>query len=98
MTEDELDEATVEKMRCAAEEIKEMARVRPENAPALLEQARHLIELAEQIRNDWLRRRGTSLPSMVVNAGAAGGGAAVTIVPRDTVRDDFGRRSENPRI
>jgi hypothetical protein len=98
MTEDELDEATVEKMRCAAEEIKEMARIRPENAAALLEQARHLIELAEQIRNDWLRRRGTSLPSIAVNASGVGGGAAVTIAPRETARDDFGRRSENSRI
>ena len=81
-----------------AEEIKEMARVRPENAPALLEQARHLIELAEQIRNDWLRRQGTSLKSLVMNAGGDGGAAAVAVAPRDTVRDEFGHRRENSRF
>jgi hypothetical protein len=66
MTEDELDEATFEKIRCAAEEIKDMARVRPENAPAMLAQAHHLIELAEQIRTDRLRRQGIGLHTIAL--------------------------------
>src|SRR5689334_20854146 len=51
------DEETLGKMLEAAAEIKNMARSRPAEAPAMLEQAQHLIELAEQIRSDWLRRR-----------------------------------------
>src|SRR5438105_4795472 len=89
MTEDELDEATVEKMRCAADEIKDMARARPENAPALLEQARHLIELAEQIRNDWLRRQGAKLPSMVLGAGYEDRAAARSLEREESGVDEF---------
>jgi len=51
------DEETLGKMLEAAAEIKNMARSRPAEAPAMLEQAEHLIELVEQIRSDWLRRR-----------------------------------------
>jgi len=54
---DDHDEVTFAKMLEAAAAIKEMARTRPAEAPAMLEQARHLIELAEQIRSDWLRRQ-----------------------------------------
>jgi len=54
---DDHDEVTFEKMLEAAAAIKEMAQTRPAEAPAMLEQARHLIELAEQIRSDWLRRQ-----------------------------------------
>jgi hypothetical protein len=54
------DEETLGKMLEAAAEIKNMARSRPAEAPAMLEQAQHLIELAEQIRSDWLRRRNDS--------------------------------------
>jgi hypothetical protein len=57
MIEDEQDEATFTKILGAAEEIKDMARIRPSQAPEMLEQARHLMELAEQIKNDLLRRR-----------------------------------------
>jgi hypothetical protein len=62
MIEDEQDEATFTKILGAAEEIKDMARVRPSEAPEMLEQARHLMELAEQIKSDLLRRRGTERP------------------------------------
>ena len=70
MIDDEQDEATFEKILGAAEEIKDMARVRPADAPAMLEQARHLIELAEQIKSDWLRRQSTEGKLAEANAGA----------------------------
>ena len=54
---DEHDEATFEMMLEAAAAITEMARTRPAEASAMLEQAQHLVELAEQIRSDWERRR-----------------------------------------
>ncbi|MBV9521619.1 MAG: hypothetical protein JO010_02425 [Alphaproteobacteria bacterium] len=41
----------------AAAAIKDMARSRPSEAPAMLKQAQHLVELAEQIRTDWLSRK-----------------------------------------
>jgi hypothetical protein len=53
---DEHDEATYAKILAAAEEIKAMARNSPTEAAAMFEQARHLFELAQEIRNDWLRR------------------------------------------
>ena len=56
MIDDEHDEATYGKILAAAEEIKAMARNSPVQAAAMFEQARHLFELAQQIRNDWLRR------------------------------------------
>jgi hypothetical protein len=62
MIEDEQDEATFAKILDAAEEIKDMARVRPSQAPEMLAQARHLMELAEQIKSDLLRRRGLEGP------------------------------------
>src|SRR5260370_1120592 len=58
MIDDEHDEATYGKILAAAEEIQAMARNSPAQAAAMFEQARHLLELAEQIRNDWLRRGG----------------------------------------
>jgi hypothetical protein len=63
MIEDEQDEATFEKILEAAEEIKDMARIRPAEAPEMLEKARHLIELAGQIKSDLLRRKEADLPS-----------------------------------
>ncbi len=71
MIDDGQDEAAAEKILGAAEEIKDMARVRPADAPAMLEQARHLIELAEQIRSDWLRRQSTEAALAALNAGMA---------------------------
>jgi hypothetical protein len=65
MIEDEQDEATFEKILEAAEEIKDMARIRPAEAPEMLEKARHLIELAGQIKSDLLRRKGADLPSTI---------------------------------
>jgi hypothetical protein len=65
MIEDEQDEATFEKILEAAEEIKDMARVRPAEAPEMLEKARHLIELAGQIKSDLLRRKEADIPSAV---------------------------------
>jgi hypothetical protein len=65
MIEDEQDEATFEKILEAAEDIKDMARVRPAEAPEMLEKARHLMELAGQIKSDLLRRKEADLPSIV---------------------------------
>ena len=65
MIEDEQDKATFEKILKAAEEIKDMARIRPAEAPEMLEKARHLIELAGQIKSDLLRRKEADLPSTV---------------------------------
>jgi hypothetical protein len=56
MIDDEHDEATYGKILAAAEEIKAMAYNSPAQAAAMFEQARHLFELAQQIKNDWLRR------------------------------------------
>lgn len=65
MIEDEQDEATFEKILEAAEEIKDMARIRPAEAPEMLEKARHLIELAGQIKSDLLRRKEAEIPSTI---------------------------------
>jgi hypothetical protein len=65
MIEDEQDKATFEKILKAAEEIKDMARIRPAEAPEMLEKARHLIELAGQIKSDLLRRKEADQPSTV---------------------------------
>src|SRR3984957_19575715 len=65
MIEDEQDEATFEKILEAAVDIKDMARIRPEEAPEMLEKARHLIELAGQIKSDLLRRKEADVPSTV---------------------------------
>jgi len=58
MVADEYDEVTYAKILAAAEEIRAMARNSPAQAAAMFAQAHHLFELAEQIRNDWLRHRG----------------------------------------
>jgi hypothetical protein len=58
MVADEYDEITYAKILAAAEEIRAMARNSPAQAAAMFAQAHHLFELAEQIRNDWLRHRG----------------------------------------
>jgi hypothetical protein len=55
MIDDERDEASYEKIMEAAEEIRGMARIHPDQASVMLAQAKHLMELAEQIRSDWLR-------------------------------------------
>jgi hypothetical protein len=60
MAPDEHDEITYAKILAAAEEIRAMARHNPAEAAAMFAQARHLFELAEQIRSDWLRGRGPS--------------------------------------
>ena len=61
MIDDEHDAATYAKILAAAEEIKAMARNSPAQASAMFEQARHLFELAQEIRNDWLRRGNAAL-------------------------------------
>jgi hypothetical protein len=58
MVADEYDEITYAKILAAAEEIRAMARNSPAQAAAMFAQAHHLFELAEQIRDDWLRHRG----------------------------------------
>jgi hypothetical protein len=56
MVEDEQDALAYEKIFEAAERIADMALNRPEDAPRLLERAQYLRALAEQIRQDSLRR------------------------------------------
>jgi hypothetical protein len=56
MIENDLDETAFEKILEAAERIADMARTRPADAPSLLERARYLRSLAEDIRRDWERR------------------------------------------
>jgi hypothetical protein len=56
MIENDLDEAAFEKILEAAERIADMARTRPADAASLLERARYLRGLAEDIRRDWERR------------------------------------------
>ena len=82
MIEDEQDEATSEKILEAAEEIKDMARIRPAEAPEMLEKARHLIELAGQIKSDLLRRKEADLPSAISCSIASG--AHVSTLPTNT--------------
>jgi hypothetical protein len=55
---DEHDVVSAEKLLAAAEEIRRMASTRPQEAPAMLERARYLAMLAEQIRQDCLQRFG----------------------------------------
>jgi hypothetical protein len=57
MRNDEQDEVSYEKILEAAHEIRFMAESRPAEASALLAQAHRLMDLAEQIRSDSLRRR-----------------------------------------
>jgi hypothetical protein len=56
MSEHDEDEATFEKILEAADRIQDMAQSRPADAPAMLERAQYLRELAEQIRRDRERR------------------------------------------
>jgi hypothetical protein len=73
------DEATYAKILAAAEEIRAMARHRPAQAAAMFAQARHLFELAEQMRHDLRRRQGVDAPGRPVNprADRATDGASV---------------------
>jgi hypothetical protein len=90
MVADEYDEVTYAKILAAAEEIRAMARQRPAQAAAMFAQAHHLFELAEQIRNDWLRHRGQRLgdypampdqePGTESPSGPASGYARVRII------------------
>lgn len=64
MIADEYDEAAYAKILAAAEEIRAMAHHRPTQATAMFEQARHLFELAEQIRTDWQRSHGGEAGAM----------------------------------
>jgi hypothetical protein len=68
MSEDEQDQITSEKILEAAEQIKDMARNRPTEAAEMLERAKYLAELAEQIRRDWLQRCGDATPDRGANA------------------------------
>ena len=58
MSDDDQDVVSADKLLAAAEEIKRMASTRPQDAPAMLERARYLVMLAEQIRRDCLQRFG----------------------------------------
>ena len=66
--ESELDAENVEKILEAAQQIERMAKSRPDQAKQMLEQAHHLIELAEQIQRDWLNRFATLPPGTVADA------------------------------
>jgi hypothetical protein len=58
MSGDDQDVVSAEMLLTAAAEIKRMASTRPLEAPAMLERARYLVMLAEQIRRDWGQRFG----------------------------------------
>jgi hypothetical protein len=64
MVDDSQDVVSAEKLLAAAEEIERMASARPHEAPAMLERARYLVALAEEIRRDWLHRFGTEPPAI----------------------------------
>jgi hypothetical protein len=69
MRNDEQDEVSYEKILKAVNEIRFMAESRPAEAPALLAQAHRLMDLAEQIRSDSLRRRDASpIAAQIFNA------------------------------
>ncbi len=72
MVAEEHDEVTYAKIVAAAEEIRAMARHKPAQSAAMFAQARHLFELAEQIRNDLLSRRGARPPGEPLNPGSDG--------------------------
>jgi hypothetical protein len=61
---DEDDVVSAEKLLAAAEEIRRMASTRPQEAPVMLERARYLAMLAEQIRRDCLQRFGAEAGSV----------------------------------
>jgi 3-methyladenine DNA glycosylase AlkD len=56
MVEEDQDAMAFEKISEAAERIADMARARPDQAERLLERARYLRDLADQIRRDSERR------------------------------------------
>jgi len=63
----ELYADNVEKILEAAQQIADMAKARPDEAAQMLERARYLVALAEQIKRDWLTRFAT-LPLGTVSA------------------------------
>jgi hypothetical protein len=81
MIADEHDEITYAKILAAAEEIRAMAGRQPAHAAAMFEQARHLFELAQQIRNDWLRRRHTEPNSGAFNTRSLDPGSGRQVEP-----------------
>jgi hypothetical protein len=66
--ETELDVENVEKILEAAQQIARMAKTRPDQAAEMMERARYLVELAEQIKRDWLTRFATLPPGAVAEA------------------------------
>ena len=66
--ESELDVENVEKILEAAQQIEKMAKTRPEQAAEMLQRARYLVELAEQIKRDWLNRFANVPPGTVAHA------------------------------
>jgi hypothetical protein len=66
--ESELDVENVEKILEAAQQIEDMAKTRPEQAAEMLQRARYLVNLAEQIKRDWLNRFATVPPGTVAQA------------------------------
>ncbi len=70
MVAEEHDEVTYAKILAAAEEIRAMARHKPAQSAAMFAQARHLFELAEQIRNDLRSRHGARPLGEPSNPGA----------------------------
>lgn len=66
--ESEHDVENVEKILEAAKQIERMAKTRPEQAAEMLDRARYLVELAEQIKRDLLNRFSTVPPGAVAEA------------------------------
>jgi hypothetical protein len=84
MVADEYDEVTYAKILAAAEEIRAMARNSPAQAAAMFAQAHHLFELAEQIRNDWLRHRGPQVGNRTATPGQQTTATESTSTPGST--------------
>lgn len=63
----ELNAENVAKILEAAQQIVQMAKARPDEAPQMLERAGYLVNLAEQIKRDWLIRFAT-VPAGTVTA------------------------------
>ena len=81
MVADEYDEVTYAKILAAAEEIRAMARNSPAQAAVMFAQAHHLFELAEQIRNDWLRHRGPKVGDRSASPDQQGAATESTSAP-----------------
>jgi hypothetical protein len=62
MIEPDQDEAAFAKIMEAAERIADMAQSRPAEAATLLERAKYLRSLAEEIRRDWEKRFAEDAP------------------------------------